>query len=149
MATAYTSPRAVKKFPARAGNVAAGITVNLYDVSGPVSTWASGDTITFPSLPQNAVVTGVRLLASNALDSGASPALHAELGYAGAASAFLAATPFGAASDLQVAANLLTAPMAADTPVVLTVSTAAATAAAGSVALVVEYFVEPAAGSNP
>jgi len=33
--------------------------------------------------------------------------------------------------------------------VVLTVSTAAATAAAGSVALVVEYFVEPAAGSNP
>lgn len=146
MATAYTSPRAVKKFPPRAGNIAAGLTVNLYDVSGSISTWASGDTITYPSLPAGAIVTGVRLLPSNALDTGGSPALHVEVGYAGAASAFMAATALDSAA---VSVSLLTAPLAADTPVVVTVSTAAEAAAAGTLTLVVEYFVEPAAGSNP
>ena len=146
MATAYTSPRALKKFPPRAGNVAAGLTVNLYDVSSQVSTWAAGDTITFPSLPAGAVVTGLRLLPSNALDSNGSPTLHVEVGYAGAASAFLGATAIESAA---VSASTLSAPLSSDTPVVVTVSTAAATPAAGALALVVEYFVEPAAGSNP
>jgi hypothetical protein len=146
MATAYTSPRAVKKFPPRTATVAAGLTSNLYDVSGSISTWASGDTITFPALPVGAVVTGARLLPSNALDSNGSPTLHVEVGYAGAPAAFMAATAIDSAA---VSANTMTAPLAADTPVVVTVSTAAATAAAGALALAVEYFVEPAAGSNP
>jgi hypothetical protein len=149
MSTAYTSPRAAAKFPPRSPNVAAGIRAALYDVSGSISTWALNDTITFPALPKGAIVTDVRLLASTALDTNGSPTLHVEVGYSGAATAFLAATAFGSSSTLQVAGTPLSTPMTADTPVIVTVSTAAATAAAGTLSLAIEYFVEPTAGSNP
>jgi hypothetical protein len=156
MSTAYSTVLYNSKVGASDGHGLNRVRTSLHAISGSISTWAAGDTIAVGWLPRQAIVVGANLKAAGQLDTGGSPSLALDLGVVGATQLFKAAiTTVGHASGGSidttntVAGTLWQNTSGADAQVILTVHTAAATPAAGTLEVEISYFVEDLAGSNP
>jgi hypothetical protein len=156
MSTAYSTSLFNSKVGSSSGHGINRMSTHLHAVSGAISTWAAGDTIAVGYLPRQAVVTNVILKAASQLDSAGSPTLAIDVGVVGATQLFKAAvTDVGHAAGASVdttntaAGYLWQNTSGGDVEVIITVHTAAATPASGTLELDVEYYVEDVAGSNP
>jgi hypothetical protein len=156
MATVYSSPVYAQNQPAGTGHGPYQTTQHLHATSPTLSTWAINDTINFGYLPRNAVVVSVVLKAASQLDSNVTPTLTLDVGVTGTAQLFKAAVStvgraVGASVDtgntLAAGGYLYKNLTGARQAIVCTVHAAAATPAAGTLELDVEYFVEDPAGS--
>lgn len=143
------------QFPADGSNAPIGAhgeykTLNrLHAKVSLTSAAALNDTINVGYLPPNAIVTAVRVLAATQLDSNGSPALTLDLGIVGTTQLWQAAIStvgraVGASTDSTIAAGgvLYKNTSGAKLLVVGTIHAAAATAVAGTLEYVVDYFVE-------
>jgi hypothetical protein len=156
MSTAYATALFNSKVGASSAHGLNRMSSHLHAISPTISTWASGDTITVGYLPRQAIVTNVVLKAAGQLDSSGSPALTLDVGVTGATQQFKAAVATvgraaGASVDTSntAAGYLYQNTSGADLAVVITVHAGAASPAAGTLELDVEYYVEDLAGSNP
>lgn len=106
-------------------------------------TITTADSATILNLPVGAVVIGAVLEADD-LDTGGSPAITLNLGDAGSASRYFAASTVaqtGAAASATAATGLLWQVTAGNTAVVVAVAANAATSAAGSVRAAIMYYL--------
>ncbi len=156
MATQYQTLNYVQAQPAGTGHGLFKENTHLHAISPVISTWAVNDTILVGYLPANAVIVGAVLKAASQLDSNGAPTLALSFGIVGNTALFKSGITTvgraaGATADIGTgitAAGYLFKTTAQST-VVITVSTAAATAVAGTLEADVEYYVEDATGSNP
>lgn len=102
------------------------------------------DVITLFRVPRGAVVTSARIAATD-MDTNASPTLAFNVGDAGSATRLFAASAVGQAGTFSTAMQptALLYKYTADTLIQAAVSAVAATGAAGTLTLVLEYFVDP------
>jgi hypothetical protein len=156
MSTAYMTALYNSKVGPSSGHGLNRMSTHLHAKSGSISTWAVNDTIAVGYLPRGAIVTGCTLKAASQLDSNGAPTLALDLGVTGTAALFKSAVTTvghaaGASVDTTIAAAgaLYQNTSGADLEVLVTVTTAAATAVAGTLEIDVEYYVEDTAGSNP
>jgi hypothetical protein len=154
MTTAYQTALFANKVPAGTGHGFYTSSVHLHALSGSISTWAAGDTISIGSLPAGAVVVGATLKAPTQLDSNGAPTLTLSLGVTGTAGLFKSlittvGRAAGASADVTLAGAGALFKAASKTTVVVTVGTGAATPVAGTLEVDIEYYVEDAVGSNP
>jgi hypothetical protein len=111
----------------------------VYSAALP-NTLASGDTVGGPILPAGCVLLGVHL-DSDKLDSNGSPTITWNVGISGTAAKFISASTVsqnGGVAPANVGGTVGYTP-AADTQVIATVGTAAATKAAGTVRIALTY----------
>ncbi len=162
MSTAYQTQNVVNKTPALSGHGLSKNRTCLHAKSGTISTWAAGDTLAVGYLPRGAVVTAAVLKAASQLDSNASPTLALDLGISGTAQLFKSAVTTvghasGATADATINAGglLYVNPtsnddtVGSDVEVLVTVHTAAATPVAGTLEVLIDYFVEDATATTP
>lgn len=150
--TVFSSTNVSNNTPGAAPASAANVTAHAHAQSASV-TLALNDTIKMFTLPANAVVFGMTLKAQSQLDSNGAPALVFDVGDAGSANRYMAATALvgrGAtvSTDTTMAATGRLFKTTADTVVIVKVNTAAATPVAGIVELEMAYFLEQPAGSQ-
>lgn len=156
MSTAYQTAIYANKVPPNGGHGDYNSSVHLHAISGSISTWALGDTISVGLLPRNAVVVSASVKAASQLDSNGTPTLTLDLGVTGTAQLFKAAiSTVGRAAGVTADQTLAAAGVlyknlsGADIAVLCTVHAAAATAVAGTLEFDLEYYVEDTTGSNP
>jgi|GEM_PF-2431638 len=158
MATAYQTSNYANAQPAGTGHGEFKINTHLHAISPTISTWASGDTILIGYLPINAVVVGAVLKAASQLDSNGAPTLALSFGSVATPALFKSAiTTVGRASGasadigtgITAAGYLYKNTTGAKLPILVTVTTGAATPVAGTIEADVEYYVEDTPGSNP
>ena len=105
---------------------------------------ALNDTITGPSIPAGAYLIDVILMSTD-LDTAGSPTITLDVGISGAATKFIAASTIGqtgGVARLGGTTGLGYSPTS-DTPVIVTVSAAGTTKAAGTVVLSIVYTNDP------
>jgi hypothetical protein len=156
MSTAYVTALFSSKVGTSSGHGLNRMSSHLHAISPSIATWATGDTITVGSLPRQAIVTNVVLKAAGQLDSGGSPTLTLDVGVTGLAQLFKAAiSTVGRAAGASVDTTntpggyLYQNTSGGAQAVVITVHAGAASPAAGTLELDVEYYVEDLSGSNP
>lgn len=133
----YTQPQAGLQGFARTGKVY-GRRVNLATTDLALNATVAGFVV-----PRGFIVTGIIAVATD-MDTNGSPTLALSVGDAGSATRFLSSSTIGQAgtSTQTLASTGLLYEFTADTEIVITASTAAATAAAGTLDLYLVGFAK-------
>ncbi len=120
-----------------------GVVTEIYSVA-LTTALANGDTILGPVLPAGCYITDV-VVDSGALDSNGTPTIAFEAGYTGALGAFIAGSTVAQHGGVQFAnvAGTMGFTASANTQILVTITTGAATAEAGTLRIRLSYTASP------